>query len=350
MQRHRFFATTMILLASSYFPAHAQSPAEAPSAPAAPAAPAAHQAATPTAAIEVNIINPEDLLDYNKTILVPAVYVSLLTEGRAAARQQSGMFQRGNASALASARYKVIGLDKAFAQGIAQKACDDFVAKLRAAGYTVLTYADIKDREPIKNAQREKGDGTIGLPTKSEGGVSYVIAAPSDEQHFKTALAWGVFAEFIQSAKPLINDATLLIPQYTIVAPQMWGESSRGYGSVSAEIKTGPGMNLQTASVVWMGKPKSRVMRGAPGVHAKQQVINITEKAGTLQQPADTTPQSANALSGVLSAISGAGNIQRTSGEYAFTVDRDAYTAGAMSGIGRFNAEVAKAAAEAKPI
>jgi hypothetical protein len=158
-----------------------------------------------------------------------------------------------------------------------------------------------------------------------------------------------MFGEFVQSAKPVITDATIIIPQYTIIAPQVWGESSRGYSSVSAEVKTSPGMNLLRASAMWMGKPKSRVMHGAPGVVLKQQVINITEKAGTLQHTADTTPQAANALSGVLNMLSGAGNIQRTSGEYAYTIDRDAYTSGVMNGIGRFNAEVAKAAAEAKP-
>ena len=108
-------------------------------------------------------------------------------------------------------------------------------------------------------------------------------------------------------------------------------------------------MNLLRASALWMGKPKPRVARGAPGVALKQQVNNITEKAGTLQQTADTTPQAANALSGMFNMLSGSGNIQRTSGEYAYTIDRDAYTSGVMNGIGRFNAEVAKVAAEAKP-
>jgi len=300
-------------------------------------------------AMEVNVVNPEDLLDYSKTIVVPTAYVSLLTEGRVSAVKQSGIFQRGNATARASANYKVVGIDKAYAQGLAQKAYDDFVSKLRAAGYTVLTYADIKDRDYIKAAQREKGDAAMGLPAKSDQGNSYVVAAPSDEQHFKSAMAWGLFAEFVQSAKPVITDATIVIPQYTIVAPQVWGESSRGYSSVSAEVKTGPGMNLLHASALWMGKPKPRVMRGAPGVATKQQVINVAENAGTLQQTADTTPQAANVLSSTLSMLSGAGNIQRTSGEYAFTIDRDAYASGVMSGVNRFNAEVAKAAAEAKP-
>ena len=110
------------------------------------------------------VVNPEDLLDYNKTIVVPTAYVTLLTEGRVTARKQSGMFQRGNASALASANFKVDGIDKAFAQSLAQKAYDDFVAKLRAADYTVLTYADIRDRDAIKNAQREKAMAQSGCP------------------------------------------------------------------------------------------------------------------------------------------------------------------------------------------
>ena len=64
-----------------------------------------------------------------------------------------------------------------------------------------------------------------------------------------------------------------------------------------------------------MGQPTSRTMRGIPGVAAKDPVNNTTEKAGELTQRADTTPQSANALGSALSALSGAGNIQRSVGE-----------------------------------
>ncbi len=302
MSHNRIFNIMLALLTSAVFPVHAQTPAEAPPAQITPTA-------TPAAPIEVNIINPEDLLDYNKTIIVPTVYVSLAIEGRVTARQQSGIFQRGSASALASANFKVSGIDKAFAQSVAQKAYDDFVAKLRATGYTVITYAELKDRDFIKALQREKAEGASGLPTRSEGGITYVTAAPSDDQHFKAAFPSGVFSEFVQGGKSLLNDGTLIIPQYTVVAPQVWGESSRGYGSVSAEVKTVAGMNLTNATAPWMGRPKSRIMRGMPGVHTKQQVVNITERAGTLQQTADNTPRAANVLSGALSVLSGAGNI-----------------------------------------
>lgn len=307
------------------------------------------QTDTPSAALDLFVANPEDLLDYNKTLVVPTALVTLAVEGRTTAVKQSGIFQRGNATARASVNFKVNGIDKAFAQALAQRAYDDLIAKLRAAGYTVLTYADIKDRDFVKAAQRESGQSPLGLPSKSDGGISFVTAAPSDEQHFQEGFAGGVFSSFIQGGKSLVSEGTLIIPRYTVVAPQSWGEGSRGYGSVSANVNIAPGMNLTTATAYWMGKPKSRIMRGIPGVATKQQIVNITEKAGTLQQTGDSSPQAANALGSVLSAISGAGNIQRSTSDYAFTIDRDAYLSGAMNGIARFNAEVARTAAEAKP-
>lgn len=307
---------------------------------------AAAQTAAPLA-VNTVVVNPEDLLDSNKTIVVPTAYVTLITDGRVAATKQSGLFSSGNASAKASASYKVAGLDKAYAQQLAQAAQADFVAQLRAAGYTVLTYADVKERDYVRAAQRETAVGALGLPAKSEGGNNFVTAAPSDEQHFKWGYAGGAFAEFQSGGKSRFTDATLIIPHYTFASPQAWAEGSRGYKSVSAEANVAPGMNLTLASAHWMGQPKSRMMRGIPGVATKEQVINTTEKAGELAKSADTTPQSANALGSALAALTGAGNIQRSSGEYLLTIDREAYAAGVLNGVRSFNAEVAKAAAAA---
>ena len=89
------------------------------------------------------------------------------------------------------------------------------------------------------------------------------------------------------------------------------------------------------------------MMRGIPGVATKDQVNNTAEKAGELTQRADTTPQSADALGSALSALTGAGNIQRSVGEYLLTIDREAYKAGVLNGVCSFNAEVSKAAAAA---
>lgn len=53
-------------------------------------------------------------------VVVPTLYLTLLTDGRVAATKQSGLFQSGNATAKASASYRVTGLDKAFAQQLAR--------------------------------------------------------------------------------------------------------------------------------------------------------------------------------------------------------------------------------------
>lgn len=301
----------------------------------------------PALTFKTAAVNPEDLLDSGKTLVVPTAYVTLITEGRVAATKQAGMFQRGNGTAKASARFRVAGLDKAYAQELAKAALDDFVAQLRGAGYTVLTYDDVKGRDFIQAAQREPATDPMGLPSATEGGITRVTAAPSDEQHFKWGWAGGAFAEFQSAGKPRFTDATLVIPHYTFMAPQAWAEGSRGYQSVSAEANVAPGMNLTSATAHWMGQPKSRMMRGAPGVATTEQVINVTEKAGELAKTADTTPTAANAVGTVLSVLTGFGSIQSSSAEYLLTIDRDAFTAGVLQGVRGFNAEVAKVAAAA---
>jgi hypothetical protein len=51
---------------------------------------------SPNKSIAVTVLNPEDLLDYSKTILVPTTIVTVMSEGKVGAVRQSGIFQRGN--------------------------------------------------------------------------------------------------------------------------------------------------------------------------------------------------------------------------------------------------------------
>lgn len=302
--------------------------------------------------VPVTAVNPEDLLDFNKTVVVPTAYVKFVVDGKVGVSKQGSALSTlggGNANSVkASAKYHINGLDKPLAQSIAKKAYDDFVVQLRAAGYTVLTYNDIKGRDYMQGIALAKTDAKWGLPVESPVGSSdtLLVAAPSDEQQIKIGFT-GPFSEFISMGKPKIKDATILIPTYTIVAPQIWGETGSTYSTISAGIQTAPGMNLQAASVTWMGKPKTRMMRGIPGVATKAPVLNISTNAGTLSKT-DTTSNAANALSKGLSLLSGAGSISSNSADYTFTVNPTAYTSGAMKGISAFNAEVAKVAREAK--
>jgi len=295
----------------------------------------------------VNVGYVEDMASYGKVVVVPTAYVKLLVDGSVfVAKQGSALSALGGGSTnsvKSKANYKVAGIDKAFAQALAKQAYDDFVAKLRGAGYTVLTYDDIKGRDFVASAARNTGNADWGLPTETAVGArdTYVVAAPSDEMAFKIGFT-GVFAEFIKYGKPKFTDAAVVIPTYTINAPQAWGETGSGFNRIEASTTVAPGMNLQAASSPWMGAPKVRMGGGnAPGVVTKEPVINLTEIAGTLSKE-DTTSGTANALSKTLSLFGG-GSVTGNSANYTFTIDPAAYTAGALRGITGFNAEVAKA-------
>lgn len=305
--------------------------------------------------IEVNAGYADDLADYNRTIVVPTVYVKFLVDGKVfVSKQGSALSTLGGGSAnsvKASAKYKVVGLDKTLAQSIAKQAYDDFVKRMRDAGYTVLTYDDIKDRDYVREAARYSAkdvDAEWGLPVESPVNTSdkYLIATPGDDMQFKIGFT-GVFAEFMKRGKPKFEDATVVIPQYTIVAPQVWGETDSGYNRISAGINTAPGMNLQYANASWMGKPRVRMGGKVAGVITKNYVTNITEKAGEMVKVEDTTPNAANGISKALSLFGG-GSIKASSANYTLTVDPKAYTEGALNGITAFNAEVATFAQTAK--
>lgn len=305
---------------------------------------------TATLSIPVNVGYPEDMASYGKLVVVPTAYLKLLVDGSVfAAKQGSALASLGGGSSnsvKAKAEYKVAGIDKEFAQGLAKQAYEDFVAKLRGAGYTVLTYDDIKGRDFVAGAARDTGKADWGMPTEKPvgGRDTYVVAAPSDEMAFKVGFT-GVFAEFVKYGKPKFTDAALVIPTYTINAPQAWADTDSGYNRIEASTNVVPGMNLQYANATWMGAPKVRMGGGhLPGVVTKAAVVNISENAGTLSK-VDTTSNAANGLSKALSMLGGGGSISANSADYTFTIDKAAYSAGALNGIASFNAEVAKALA-----
>lgn len=342
---HHWLAAAALSLFSLGAAAQAVPEAAAPAS--APVAASAAPAVPGLMPVAVNVVNPEDLADYEKTVVVPTVYVKLLTEGSVFVAQQGGLFG-GNNSVKAKAAHKVVGIDKAFAQSLAKQAHDDFVTRLRAAGYKVMTYDDIKDRDYVVAAERDAGDARFGLPMEksADGRDTFVVAAPNEAQQFKIGFT-GPFSVFVQYGKPKFTDAIVIIPQYTIVAPQFWGEKGGGFNSISATVNTAPGMNLQSANAWWMGKPKVRMASGISGVTAKAALVNTTAKAGELVQAEDTTPVAANALSKALGLLSGTGSIKQNSADYTFTINREQYLQGAMVGIASFNAEFAKVASGA---
>lgn len=282
----------------------------------------------------------------SSVIIVPTVFLKLSVSGHIfVAKQGSALSAVGGGSpntARASARYSVQGLDKKFVQEVAAKAYDDFVAQLRAAGYTVKTYADIKDK--LQGAERMKPDATYGLPVESDRNKvhQFVVAAPSDEQAFVEGLSGGVFNQFMKLGKSTLGEGTILIPTYTIMSPQIGGEVSESYSTISAGIKSAPGMTLATVNV-----PLLTQKGGWGDAHLKTQYLPIAEKVGELSTK-DTTDKAGNTFSKGVSILTGTGQINTKSANFTFVVDHDAYSAGVMEGVSAFDAEVGKAVAAVK--
>ena len=311
-----------------------------------PLARAADAPATPSYKVEAS--GAKNFGD-SPVIIVPTIFLKLPVAGKVSVAKTgsalSGIGSSGGANTVrASAHYVVSGLDKALAQQLAKKVYDDFVTRLRAAGYTVKTYADIADLDVVKNAQRTAPDAAWGLPIEKDGlGANVLlIATPSDAQLFKSGTVSGVFNQFAKGGKSILGEGTILMPTYLITAPQIWGEKGGGYSTISAGINAAPGMNLTTAIVPLL------TQKGAWGdARLKGQVINVSENVGEIAMQ-DTTSTTGNAISSALSALTGSGKISGKTANYQFTINAAAYEAGVLAGTGGFNAEAAKIIGAAK--
>lgn len=259
-------------------------------------------------------------LAVSKKVLVPTVYLRVATSGSVFVAKQKG---KGTASA--KAKYEVLGHDRDALMALAKKIEADYIAELRAAGWEVLTYADVANDESVKGMERERGEGALNFPLqKDSNGALYAVVAPSAEQSFKPAMQGPTWPfRFVCKER----NATVLIPQIDIICPQVWAETATGYKSVSAEIKSLPGMNINYAMVQGF-TPKG----GGVLIKLKGAVVNATENAGAFTDHEDKTPKAANALSKGLGILGGGGSINRASGSYTFTVDREKFDAGVLAG------------------
>lgn len=307
---------------------------------------AASEYKPPKADVVVEVVKADQLRE-NVTIIVPSAYVKFPVGGKVSVAEQGSALSTiggGNANSVkASATFTVKGLDKALAQKIAKAAYDDFVAQLRGAGYTVLTYDDVKDRGEIKDADRESPDRDYGLPTEKiwGGATTAVVAAPSDAQMFDSGMT-GLYSEFISMGKLKFKDAALIIPVYTLTAPQMWGEKSQSYSTIGAAVHGAPAMVLAGADANWMvPNPGWGMANGIPGAHLKG-LTHLSLKVGELVKVEDTTSGAANAISATLSILTGSGRITSNSAKFDMVIDAAAYEKAALDGLRRFNAEVAK--------
>lgn len=274
----------------------------------------------------------------SETLIVPTMYVRLAYEGKAHAKNDGdglrtvGRGNSGNTHIFAA--YKVDGLDKALAQEIAKKAYEDFVGKLRGAGYKVLTYDDVK--ADLAGMSRYEADKNTGIAMEN----GQMIATPLDEMAIKPGMGGNVLAPYMSFGKSkLKTEGTLIIPHLTLVSPLAKTET----WSSGAALELKPGMALSQGGVnvlTHKGGWGSAVM--------KKWVFGLSDNAGTIVETADNTPKVANALTKGMSLLTGYAGRGVKSKAYSMTIDRNGYRDAALKGLSMFSEEVAKVAAGAR--
>lgn len=177
----------------------------------------------------------------SKTYFIPTVYLRVM------ARTQTSIQSKGSSGASAKAKIFIDGLDKKLFQGLAQKVYDDLVAKTRAAGYTVLTYDDLKTE--LAGMERMKANEKYGFPTKlfdGASGIDYAIVTPSDEQAFDYGIT-GVMYRYRDIAKK--KGAVVLLPDIYFSITEVAGKTDSDIWGKSASLAVLPPMRLQSAIV-----------------------------------------------------------------------------------------------------
>ena len=275
-------------------------------------------------------------------ILVPTVVVRLAARGSLTVVNQGRFFETDGKTAKAKGKFVVAGLDKDYVQGLAKQLQDDYVARLRGLGYTVLTYEDVKDHAEVTGMKRYKPDGDYGMPTGGPQGSknTYVMAFPSDEQAIDPPFQgymWG----FRKVAKEL--DAGIMVPEYVIDAPLLTGSKKHGVASRGASVSVFPEMTLY-------GHVPFMTAKGAWGtLRLKSAIGDVADDVGEIGDAKDDSPQFANAIAAGLSAMSSLGaDLQSKSGIWGMKLNRSAYSAGVMRGGVSFNTAAAREIAAEK--
>lgn len=320
----------------------ASGPLAAQGQPASPAAAAVAATATvpdPIALGDQLTVDGGKHLKGTTRVLVPTVVVRLAMRGSLSVVNQGRFFQTDGKTVRAKGKFVVAGLDKEYAQALARQLHDDFVARLRGAGLTVLTYDDVKDDAEVVGMKRYKPDDAYGMPTGGPPGSKndYVVAFPSDAQAIDPPFqgyAWG----FRKVSKEL--DAMLMVPEYVVDAPLLTGSKKHGLSSRGATVSVFPEMMVHAH--VAMATAKG----GWGSIRLKNPVGDVADDVGQIGDAKDDSPRFANAIAAGLSEMSALGaDLQTKSGIWGMKLNRPAYAAGVLRGGISFNMAAAQAIA-----
>jgi hypothetical protein len=237
----------------------------------------------------------------SKTYFVPTYDLLVSVHG-------SVWSQKGGAQA--HGKFFVDGLTKPLMHSLATKLQNDLVSRMRAAGFTVLTYDDMKGDPDVAKRGLDADEDKWGFPVRNIAPLSYIIAAPSEAQQFNNPIqgpAWPWRG--IAKAKDLVA----VSPELHFSVPQMWGQTREGFTTKEAGIATDPAMIFEGGTIFSI----TRKGGGETILIQRHGTRLASENAGTITK-----------LSEDKTSFSAAW--KRVSGDYSMTIDPVAFEDGVM--------------------
>lgn len=259
----------------------------------------------------------------SKTYFIPTVTLYLSVHGNV-----WSMAKSGGANSQAHAKFYVKGIDKEYAQGLAQAVQEDLVTRLRAAGYTVLTYDDLKAHPTLSGHARDKPDAKWGLPIQSKDPHKFVVVHPTDDQALDQPINGPVWwMKDIAKEKDLV----VLVPEYRFTVPQAYGEKDVGYKRAQASIAMNPATKLAGA-MIWTINGKG----GSANIQVQEHGMRlVTEVSGTMKQLSQDDTEFSSSWG-------------RTSADYMFTIDRKPFSEGVLRASTQLNSMIVSQIQKAK--
>jgi hypothetical protein len=244
----------------------------------------------------------------NATYLVPTTYLYVTARTKLSAGGGLGL-------AKSKARVFIEGLNKQELQSLAAKVTGEIVGQLRASGYTVLTWDDVKG--DVAGKERWPDNPRYGMPThdaRAFPGTDFVVATPSDEQALSYGLT-GPAANFGKAAQR--TGATLLLPEIYFTLPQLGASASKqdilGYRNSTANISFDPAMHMAGANVYGATAKGGWCSIGVPE-HGVRVPAKVSGQFQELQVTKDKNEE-----------------WSLTQGDFAFVIDDAAFQAGVLA-------------------
>jgi hypothetical protein len=267
-----------------------------------------------------------------RVIVVPTLQVKWMTYGKVSKTASPHVFQQNTRSARSTT--EVIGsVNPATLQALTDGLYADLVAQLKAAGWKVVTAADLGTTAPKWAAMDVDADGLANDTFTYDAERRYAIAAPGGMPILKT-VGGGKFLAPTNGMgiNKLARDhnALILVPTYVFDTAELDQSTRQGFNNVTATTAA-------TASLLIGGSANVSAPRGMLTLSLKAPVA-VAEDIGTLQKV-----DPSNKDSGFTSAMRFLGGLAKVSkAAYTLVPDDKKLGSEATRAGAAFNAEIVR--------